>query len=58
MKNALMLIIIFFIAMNTAWLAGLYLTGKTIEFNVFVNLVMPVICALASWNTERTNTQR
>ena len=53
-----MLIIIFIIAMNTAWIAGLYLTGKTIEFNVFVNLVMPVICALASWNTERTNTQR
>lgn len=45
--------LVYIVLMNAVMSLGVGLLGGDYEFNYLFNLVVPVLCAYASWSVER-----
>ena len=58
MKKLVLNVVLMLAAMNAAIFLGTCVAGKPFEFNFIFNLVMPVICAVAAWQTEQKKSRQ
>ena len=58
MKKLVLNVVLMLVAMNAAIYLGTFVAGKPFEFNFIFNLVTPVICAVAAWQTEQKKTRQ
>ena len=58
MKKLVLNVVLMLVAINAAIFLGTYVAGKPFEFNYIFNLVTPVICAVAAWETEQRKSKQ
>ena len=58
MRKLVLHVVLMLAAMNAAIFLGTYVAGKPFEFNFIFNLVTPIICAVAAWQTEQKKTRQ
>ncbi len=50
--------LVYIVLMNAVMFLGASLLGGNYEFNYIYNLVVPVLCAYASWSVEQRKAKR
>ncbi len=58
MKKLVLNVILMLVAMNAAIYLGICVAGTSFEFNFILNLVAPIICAVAAWETEQKKAEQ
>lgn len=50
--------VLYVVLMNAVLFAGAAIIGSDFDFNPLYNLVVPVICAFASWEVEKGRSRK